>query len=394
MKLRTRIALALAASLLLAGAVVLAVSAFTYQRAVYDSPAQQVDKMLERLGSNRTQALAYIREHPEAVLGDDGSGGTPGGSAVDEAFQEVQREAQEDAVRQARLWSAVALAAMAVVAGLVGWLIAGRTLRPLRAITTRAREASATDLHARVALGGPHDEVRELGDTFDEMLARLEQSFATQRRFSAQVSHEIRTPLAVIAGETDLLLRDPRPEDVHSLEQIRGATDRAAGIVSALLVLGRSGSGDLKVEDVDLDRVAGDVLGELVHEPAWRQVRVELALDPAPVRADRALLERMVANLLTNAARHNRPGGWVEVATRAEAAGSVLEVSNSVPDGAGDDREPRRGIGLTIVESVVAAHGGELRWDHCDPGVVRVEVRLPRPVDADRALTAALAAPP
>ncbi len=167
MKLRTRIALALAACFVVAGAVVLAVSAFTYQRAVVDTPAQQVDKILSPLGADREQAIAYIREHPEAVFGESPSGGTPGGKTVNDAFQAVQRESQNEAVHTARVWSAVALAFMAVAAGIVGWLIAGRALRPLRRITARAREASAADLDARVALEGPHDEIRELGDTFD-----------------------------------------------------------------------------------------------------------------------------------------------------------------------------------------------------------------------------------
>jgi signal transduction histidine kinase len=294
-------------------------------------------------------------------------------------FREIQREGQRAAVGRAWRWSVLALGATAIAAALLGWVIAGRALRPLRRITERARAASATDLGTRVALDGPKDEIRELGDSFDDMLERLERSFVAQRRFSAQVSHELRTPLAVISSETDQLLATAGASDRHGLLQIREATDRAERMITALLVLSRSGSGDLSPEDLDLDRVTGDVLGELVNQAAWRGLRVELDLEASPVRADPALLERLLANLLTNAARHNRAGGFVEVRTRVDDGWSVLEVTNSVgPAAQTPNGEPvdRPGIGLTVVDAVVAAHGGELRWSEVGPDAVRAEVRL------------------
>jgi signal transduction histidine kinase len=378
MNLRFRIALALAACFVVAALVMLGVSALTYRQAAYHSPTQQMDELLERLGVDREDALAAIRARPEAIFEDTGLP-TPSGKTADEAFREIQREGQRDAVARAWRWSVLALAATAIAAALIGWLVAGRALRPLRSITERARAASATDLSERVALEGPRDEIRELGDTFDDMLARLEQSFVAQRRFSAQVSHELRTPLAVISSETDQLLATAGTGDRHALMQIREATDRAERMITALLVLSRSGSGDLTPQPIDLDRITGDVLGELVHQPAWRGLRVELELEASPVRADPALLERLLANLLTNAARHNRPGGWVEVRTRADGDWSVLEITNSVEPGAHPpDREvaARSGIGLTVVDAVVAAHGGELRWSTVGADAVRVEVRL------------------
>ena len=136
--------------------------------------------------------------------------------------------------------------------------------------------------------------------------------------------------------------------------------------MAALLALSRSGSGDLNLEDLELDRVTGDVLGEVVHEAGWREVRVDLALEAAPVRADRALLERLIANLLSNSARHNRPGGWIEVRTWIDGPWSVLEVENSVPDDAEARSDPlaervtNGGIGLTVVHGVLAAHGGQM----------------------------------
>jgi signal transduction histidine kinase len=395
MKLRTRIALALALSFVVAGVVVLAVSALTYRQAIYDSPSQQTDELLERIGATREEALAYVRANPQALFeGQDLP--TPSGKTAAEAFREIQREAKQDAVARAWRWSAVALVVTAIAAALIGWLVAGRALRPLRAITARARAASATDLSKRVALDGPNDEIHELGDTFDDMLTRLDQAFTTQRRFSAQVSHELRTPLAVIASETEMLLARAPADDRHSLEQIRDATDRAERMITALLVLSRSGSGDLSPADVDLDAVTGDVLGEMVHGPAWRVLRVDLDLERAPVHADPALLERLVANLLTNAARHNRPDGWATVRTRTDGEWSVLEVENSVatgaplpgPGGAADDRG---GIGLTVVEAVVAAHGGSLEWTALAGDGVRAVVRFPRRVASEVGATPAIA---
>jgi signal transduction histidine kinase len=378
MRIRLRIAALLAASFVIAGTVVLAIGAMMYQQAVYQSPAELTDRVIGELGVDRDQAIAFLRAHPEAILTFDTSAEVTGpGAAVNEAFQKVQRDAQDDAVGRSRWWSAGALLAMALVAGLAGWAIAGRAVAPLRTITARARAASGADLSGRVALDGPPDEIRELGDTFDDMLDRLERSFVAQRRFSAQVSHEIRTPLSVISSETDLLLRDApagSPERT-SLTQIRTATDRAERIVGALLVLARSGSGDLQTSELQLDLLAGDVLGDMVNGPEWRRVRVDLDLDAAPVQGDRALLERLVANLLSNAVRHNRPDGWVEVRTRLDGRWSVLEVANSVVGAR--PAPPTNGVGLTVVDSVLAAHGGELAWQLDEPDRLTAVVRLP-----------------
>jgi len=387
MKIRLRIALLLAASFLTAGAVTLAIGAVTYQRTVYRSPGEITDELLVELGVSRELATEYIRAHPETVVSPP-SGEVPErrlDSAINKAFQRVQRRSADAAADRARLWSMAALAGMAAVAALAGWMIAGRAMRPLRTMTARARAASGTDLSGRVGLEGPHDEIRELGDTFDAMLDRLERAFLAQRRFSTQVSHEIRTPLSIISSETDLLLRDaPSTQERDALQQIRVATQRAERIVGALLVLARSGSGDLQSDDLRLDLVAGDVLGDVVNGPEWRVVRVDLHLDAAPVRGDRALLERLVANLLSNAVRHNRgEGGWVEMRTRALGDWSILEIENSVPVGDEDGPEaatsgvPSNGVGLTVVDSVLAAHGGDLAWDRTVPGVVTVTVRLP-----------------
>jgi signal transduction histidine kinase len=385
MHIRLRIAILLSASFVIAGAVVLVVGAATYQRPVYESPAEQTDRLLQEMGVSKPVAIAYIRAHPESVVVPDQKPDNQWqgkvNATINAAFQEVQRQAIDAALHRTRRWTAVSLGLMALGAALAGWFIAGRALRPVRMVTARAREASGSDLSGRVALDGPRDEIRELGDTFDQMLDRLERAFLAQRRFSSQVSHEIRTPLSIISSETDLLLRDAQPTERESLEQIRAAVDRAERIVGALLVLARSGSGDLASSELRLDLLAGDVLGDVVHTSAWHTVRAELDLSAAPMRGDQGLVERLVANLLSNAVRHNRAhDGWVEVRTRVEGDWSVLEIANSVPersDEAPNGRVPGNGVGLTVVDSVVAAHGGELRWDRDQPGMVTVTVRFP-----------------
>jgi len=247
MKVRTRVAILLALALLVAGASVALISALTYQDAVYSNPTEFSDALLKNLGVTREQAMAYIRVHPEVVFN---ARAAPGGTAtqklVNEAFQKVQRQVQQDAVNRARLWTIVFIGIISMAMGVIGWMVAGSMLRPLRLITARARSASASDLSNRVALAGPDDELKQLADTFDDMLDRLEQSFITQRRFSAQVSHELRSPLALVRNEVELLLSDTQDETVaSSLRSIRDAGLRAERLVTALLVLARSEGGHL-----------------------------------------------------------------------------------------------------------------------------------------------------
>jgi signal transduction histidine kinase len=260
-------------------------------------------------------------------------------------------------------------------------VIAGRALAPVRLVTARARAASSADLSGRVGVGGPHDEIRELADTFDQMLERLDRAFRAQRAFSAQVSHELRTPLSIVASEAELLRRSAEPRQEPSLARIQAATGRAERMIAALLDLARSGSGDVARAPVDLDTLTGDVLGELVNGEDWRRLRVELDLRPAPVLGDASLLERLVANLLANAAQHNRADGVVEVATGLEGDRATLTVTNSRPQAAaatapGDADGAGAGVGLTVVQSVLAAHGGRADWSW-GTGTVTVRISLP-----------------
>jgi signal transduction histidine kinase len=379
MTFRSRLAALMAIGLLLVGTIALVVNVVTYQNSVYQTPDDMQDELLAEMGVSREVAMAYIREHPEVVLnGSDQVG--PDGRSVNEVFRQVQRDAQHDAVVRSRVLLGIAIGILAIAAGLIGWLIAGRALKPVRLITARARTASAEDLGARVALDHPPDEIKALADTFDSMLDRLETSFAAQRRFSAQVSHELRTPLAVIRSEADVALADlaTGSELRPPLESIRAAALRAERTTATLLALARSESGHLSRQRVDLDELVGEILAEAVEAEQWRDLQVDAELQGARIVGDPALIESLVRNLVDNAARHNRPGGWVRVRVSERGAGpaalAVLEVANSRRP----DADPgAAGIGLTLVSAIVEAHDGRLETSVTDAGTVLVAAGLP-----------------
>ena len=382
MKVRTRLALLMMLALLCAGSVALLVNALTFQGSTYKSSTAFQAAIFDELHVDRGVAEAYVKAHPEVIF-DSSTDTTPTGLSINHAFQQVQLRVQHDAIVRSRIWTAVALGLLAIVAGLIGWILAGRTLRPIRLITQRARSASANDLTARVDLHGPKDELKDLADTFDDMLERLEQSFIAQRRFSAQVSHELRTPLAVVRSEADMLLAVAENDATRATaDNIKNATVRADRIVSGLLALGRAESGRIDHSVVALDEIVGDTVAVVLEQSQWQGVRVEVELHPVSVRGDRALIDCIVRNLVDNAARHNHLNGWVRIrvgADRAELA--TIEVSNST------DREhgsvDGHGIGLTVVTAAVAAHGGTLEREDVDPETVVMRVQLPT-ADASR----------
>jgi signal transduction histidine kinase len=398
MTLRFRIALLLVVGMLVTGVIALTINASVYQQSVYSSPTQLQDAMLKELGVSRATAEAYVRAHPESVFDSGTDRPVRGGQSVNGAFQNALEKAQRDATRRSRRWSVVVIAVLAIITGVAGWFIAGRALRPVRLLTSRARTASAADLSARVDLKGPDDELKDLADTFDAMLARLERSFTAQRRFSAQASHELRTPLAVIRSETDLLLAESADGTVRrTAESIRAATMRAEKLVTALLALGRSESGYLDCEELDLDELIGDTVAEVLASPS-NGVRVDLELHSARVVADRALLDCLTRNVLDNAVRHNRPEGWVEVRVDTvegrHGPRARLEVRNSAGDGGGavptgptaaSAGAESHGIGLTVVDAIVSAHGGALELTSSVAGVFMVRVLLPMPAGAGAA---------
>jgi signal transduction histidine kinase len=297
-------------------------------------------------------------------------------------------------------WSAVAVLLLLVVAVAIGWLMAGRVLHPLQAITATARRATDRSLHERIALTGPQDELKELADTFDAMLERLDQAFAGQRRFVANASHELRTPLAISRTvlEVAVAAPDASPDLRHVGRTLLATNERSERLIDGLLALAVSENEPVRVP-VDLADVAAQVVDQVAAEAADRGVAVRSRLGAAPVRGDGVLLERLATNLLQNGIRHNAPGGWVEIVTSTGAGGSELVVTNSGPvvppyevaalfepfrrlsaERTASDRGV--GLGLSIVRSVARAHGGVVTAVPRDGGglVVRVSIPPVRPV--------------
>jgi signal transduction histidine kinase len=289
--------------------------------------------------------------------------------------------------------SALALAGIAVLGLGVCWVVAGRMLRPLRTLTAATRRISQDRLHERIALTGPHDEIKELADTFDEMVTRLETSFASQRRFVADAAHELRTPLAIVrtGAEVQLAKRQSTPEQWEAMaRRALTATDRAGRTLDALLALARSDSGALAREPYDLAVAAGTAVSDADAEAENAGLTVTTDLRPAPVQGDPALLDRLLSNLVDNAVRHNRPGGWIEVASRQQDGEAVVTVRNSGnPIAPADVQrlfEPFQklandrgstGLGLAIVRSIVRAHGGTVTATPIAAGGLAVTVTMP-----------------
>jgi signal transduction histidine kinase len=285
-----------------------------------------------------------------------------------------------DTLRRLSVYSLLALAAMTLVSAGLGWLMAGRVLRPVHAITAAAQRASENNLGERIALTGPDDELKRLADTFDAMLARLGSAFMAQDRFVANASHELRTPLTLMRTAIDVTLAKPdrTPQQLEAMAvEVRGAVERSETLIDALLTLARSDRSAAAREPLDLAAIAEDAL-ELAaaRTPADSDVTVHAALADAPAIGDRLLLERLAANLIDNGVAYNVPGGWVRVTTGTRPATAFLQVVNSGPAIAPTDVaslfEPFRrldgragtpagfGLGLSIVDAVATAHGARL----------------------------------
>jgi two-component system, OmpR family, sensor histidine kinase VanS len=289
--------------------------------------------------------------------------------------------------------SAVALLVGAVAAVAAGWLVAGRMLAPIRRVTTTAARIAAGDLHRRVALAGPDDELKKLADTFDGMLERLQAAFDTERRFTANASHELLTPLATSRTMLEVAAADPVGSD-HGplLSRLLVLNTRSEHLVDALLTLATAEHGTLVPEPTDLAAVTGAALDEVRAEAAARTVAVAADLRPAPVAGDPALLTRLAANLLRNAVRHNHARGQVTVTVRPAGGGARLTVTNTGPAvpparvddlfepftrAAGRTRAAGHGLGLAIARAITTAHRGSVSATANPAGGLSVTVMLP-----------------
>ena len=299
--------------------------------------------------------------------------GTPG-----HALLNAQHHADLSHVLQA---STIVLAGGTLGSALLGWFAAGRVLRPLRRITTSARTISATNLHERLALAGPNDEFKQLGDTLDDLLARLEASFEAQRRFVANASHELRTPLTLERTLLELALADPDAPAASlraTCEELLASGEDQERLLEALLTLASSERGLERREPLDLSILINRVL--LAPRPTIERLslHVETALAPAHASGDPALLEQLIANLIDNAAHYNVPDGQIKIETGTNTGHVFLWVANSGPvippsevdrlfepfQRGGTDRPDENGdhhgLGLSIVRAIAIAHDATL----------------------------------
>ncbi|WP_248960510.1 sensor histidine kinase [Sphaerisporangium perillae] len=298
--------------------------------------------------------------------------------------------------------SGIALVLMTLVSGGLGWLMARRALRPLRTMAVTAKEISERNLHRRLAVPGPQDEIKDLADTFDGLLSRLEDAFEAQRRFVANASHELRTPLTLERSLLEIALADPEATATELRETCRrvlASNQDQERLIEALLTLARSQRGLDRRVGLDLATVTAELVAATRAHPlrgadGGEPVRVEVDLAPALTEGDLPLVERMVGNLLDNAVRHNVAGGWVRVRTGVDGGRPTLRVTNSGPvipaDQVGALFQPFHrmnavwaggqdglGVGLSIVAAIATAHAADLHAEPVPGGGFDIRVRFP-----------------
>ncbi|MEU2055767.1 sensor histidine kinase [Streptomyces bungoensis] len=293
--------------------------------------------------------------------------------------------------------SLLALLGLAVIAFAFGYAMAGRVLSPLGRITRTARQVAGSDLSRRIELDGPDDELKELADTFDDMLERLQRAFTAQQRFVGNASHELRTPLAINRTLLEVHLSDPQaPVELQQLGKTLLATnERSEQLVEGLLLLARSDNQIVERKPVDLAEVAGQAIDQVHAEAEAKGVEIRGERKPAVVQGNGVLLERIALNLVQNAVRYNVPeDGWVEVSTEVQHGQAVLTVTNTGPvvpayeidnlfepfrrlrtERTGSDKGV--GLGLSIVRSVARAHGGHIVARPREGGGLVMRVTLP-----------------
>lgn len=312
------------------------------------------------------------------------------------AAQRQQAMEQHDAeMHHLLVQSGIALAIMSVIAIGLGWLVAGRVLRPLRTMTSTIQRISARNVHERLAVEGPGDELKDLADTVDGLLSRLETALDSHKRFVANAAHELRTPLTVEHAllEESLIDRDATVDSFRSnFERLLNLSRQQARLLESLLTLSSSERGLDRQEPLDLSEVADQVVDGRRRDAEARGLRLETAIATAEVWGDGALVERLLANLLDNAMDYNVPDGWIQVFTGVHNGRCVVRVANSgreiPPDRVGRLFEPfqrldrvaddgHHGLGLSIVRSIATAHGASLSARARSRGGLVVEVSFP-----------------
>ncbi len=325
-------------------------------------------------------------------------------AAPERRYAELVRHST-DALHHGLLRSMIVLAIMTVVSIALGWLIAGRVLRPLRAMTATTRQISERNLNERLALAGPRDELKDLADTIDGLLARLEAHVAEQQRFAANASHQLRTPLATTQTILDVARNDAYPHDDELLDRLQAVNTRAIDLTEALLLLSRVDQRSFTREDVDLSLVVEEATEALLPLAEQRGVTIETSVAMTPTIGSRALLLQLSTNLVHNAIVHNLPDRgtvWVSTSARRDVVELLVENTGETlpprmvstlaePFLRGDERvrvdHAGVGLGLAIVKSIIQAHDGTLTITPRAAGGLRVTVQIP----ASRLTSSALA---
>jgi signal transduction histidine kinase len=307
-------------------------------------------------------------------------------------------QAHDESLHQLLVGSGVALAIMTVVSIALGWLVAGRVLRPLRTITATTRQISERNLNQRLALPGPRDELKDLADTVDALLSRLETAFGAQQRFVANAAHELRTPLTLWHALLEETLTDPDA----TIDSFRATSRRLLALgeeqerlLESLLTLASSERGLDRREPFDLAAIVESALDDPPPEAESLGLRIDTELEPAPTEGNAALAGRLVRNLIDNAVSHNVPGGQVQISTGTESNRAYLKVTNDgpvipptevdrlfepfqrlAPDRTAPD-DDHHGLGLSIVRAIATAHHATVRADPQPDGGLAVKVDLP-----------------
>jgi signal transduction histidine kinase len=320
--------------------------------------------------------------------------------------QTQMRDARAAALKRVMVISVASLVGVGILALALGWLMAGRALQPLRQITTTVRSIADRNLHQRIAMEGPQDEIKDLSDTLDDMLARLDRVFDSQQRFIANASHELRTPLAINRTLIEVaMLKEPRPESPLAQlgSTLLAVNQRHERLIEGLLMLASGEQEIADPQDVELSEIARHVLLESAAMARRAAVEVRPRIEPAPSRGDAVLLERLIQNLVDNAIRYNIPAeGWISIATSVDEHGAAsIDVENSGPvipsyevprlfepfrrlasterlaDGSHGMGRRGAGLGLSIVRAIVTSHGGSVSATPRPEGGLAVHVNLP-----------------
>jgi signal transduction histidine kinase len=385
-RMRTRLAVMYALLFLLAGTVLLAVTYTLVATALLPAPSGSSklipprEAQLLRLCKPAPASPSLLKECKRAIAAAGGGSGD-------------QRASELVALRGA---SVIGLGVLAIASAGLGWLVSGRALMPVRSITEAARRASELRLGQRLALTGPDDELKELADTFDVMLERLDAAFTSQKRFVANAAHELRTPLTAMRTAIEVTLSKPTrtPDQLEAMAaRIQRSVERAEATVEALLTLATSEIGSAAEEAIDLATAAEDALDAAHTAIDQRHLRVDAALEPSLARGDRMLLERMIANLVENAVRHNNPSGWIGIRTIQHADSAVFEIANTGPTVLAEQiptlfepfaRAKQRlnssdgvGLGLSIASAIARAHNATIAARPRPGGGLDMSVTIP-----------------